>query len=325
MNEYGVLLSNSQLSWVRSDDDISFNSRVKYYRNSSGDLVPYEAMFCNRLAFRQSGFIDTEQQKEIDYRLDYQKANAELFGNSFGDGQRYKSAPLSKEELLDCSRRRAKRKIFDYCICNEFSLFITLTLDKSLIDRSDYSAVIKKLNSFLSNRVNRYGLKYIGVPEYHKNGGLHFHFATNGKGFKLENSGTVSVEGRKKPIKVSTADRLRIPLEDRHTVYNITDWKLGFSTAIYTYGERGALAQYLAKELNKDCQKKMVKNGNIDKIGGRWYLHGGKLCKPIVKLGNVNFSDVVDTTYEIDTQGGKFKVLKLTEKGELLRYGSDKA
>lgn len=290
---------------------------MKYFERD-GQLVPYELMCCNRQIF-SSGLELSDCSVELQRLLEYREAAAEVFGGKPTSRRGYVPEPLSKQELLAQSRRRAKRKIFDYCICNRFDMFVTLTLDKDKIDRGDYAAVIRKLNTFLGNRVRRHELRYIGVPEYHKNGGLHFHFAMSGGGFRLVDSGTVTVEGRKRPIKVSTADRQKIPLEKRHTVYNVADWKLGFSTAIMTYGERGALATYLAKELCKDVQKNLVQSGSIDKIGGRWYLHGGDLKKPVVKLQNRNFDEMDGFTYAADTDGGKIKVYKLTEEGEVLK------
>ena len=300
-----------------SKEESHYNSRTKFYK-SDGKYIPYEVMCSNRQIF-SCGLEVSDYTKELDRRLEYEEAAAEVFGKKSVSSRGYVPEPLSKDELLDRSRRRAKRKIFDYCICNQFDLFVTLTLDKRQIDRTDYKAVIKRLNSWLGNRVRRNGLIYIGVPEYHKNGGLHFHFAMSGGGFRLADSGTVSVDGRKRPIKKATADRLKIPLDQRHTVYNILDWKLGFSTAIKTYGERGALATYLSKELCKDVQKTVVMNGSIDKIGGRWYYHGGDLKKPLIELENRNFDDLEGFTYSADTEGGKIKVYKLTEQGEVLK------
>lgn len=294
------------------------NSRVKYYRNPDGDLIPYELMCCSRQVFVPSGLEASEINEKIDNAIEYRKAAAEIFGGAYGEVQHYQAEPRTKAELLHASRCRARRKVFDYCICNDFDCFITLTLDKNQIDRKNYGEVIKKLNTFLSNRVQRRGLKYLGVPEYHKGGGLHFHFAATSNAFKLIDSGCVSVEGRKRPIKNTTADRLGIPAELRHTVYNITDWKLGFSTAIKTYGQRGAVAHYLSKELSKDCQKSLCDGGNIDKIGGRWYYHSNNLSKPVVRLENRNFHEMEGYSYSMTTDGGDFKVYKFDENGQVL-------
>lgn len=318
MGDFGVILNGGLPPFTSSLEEFSYNSRTKYYEDEQGDLIPYEMCISNRKVFRESGYERSELQDEIDFRLDYQRTNYELFGGGCGDHHSYVPTPQSREFYLDCSRRRARRKIFDYIICNSFDCFITLTLDKTFIDRSDYGAVIKKLKDFLSNRVKRKGLVYVGVPEYHKNGGLHFHFCVNSSAFDLVDSGCVSVDGRKKPIKRSTAKRLGVPENEQHTVYNVTDWKLGFSTAIMTYGDRGALAHYMRKELDKDCQKRLNPDGFVEKIGGRWYYSGGKLKKPIVRLENRNFNEAEGFTYDVNCEGGKFKFFVLDREGVIL-------
>ena len=296
-----------------------YNSRTKYYIDESGAYIPYETMVCSRPVFVPSGLETSEYTKNATAFLEQASAMRECFGGEPVYDSAYKPQLLSKSELLDASRRRARRKIFDYCICNDFDLFVTLTLDKSLIDRNDYSAVIKKLNTFLDNRVRRKGLRYIGVPEYHKNGGLHFHFAMTSNAFNLVDSGTVSIEGHKKPVKVSTADRWGVDVDKRHTVYNVVDWRLGFSTAIYRYGDRGAFAHYLSKELCKSVQKSLCDSGTIDKIGGRWYYHGGKLNKPHIELFNSGFDGAVGYSYDLSTDGGQFKVYKYNQDGVVIK------
>lgn len=302
-----------------SKNESCYNSRTKYYISDSGQYIPYETMICNRPLFVPSNLETAEYSRNVSAMLDERSAMAECFGGERVYASSYKSAPLSKSELLDASRRRARRKIFDYCICNDFDLFVTLTLDKSLIDRNDYGSVIKKLNTFLDNRVRRKGLKYIGVPEYHRNGGLHFHFAMTSNAFKLVDSGTVSVEGHKKPVKISTADRWGVDVAKRHTVYNVVDWKLGFSTAIYRYGDRGSFAHYLSKELCKPIQKSLCDSGSIDKIGGRWYYHGGKLNQPHVELFNTGFESAAGYSYDLYTDGGQFKIYKYNEDGVIIK------
>lgn len=304
--------------FLYDSSEVFYNTRTKYYEDENGDLVPFEITCSNRQIFKESGAELSEFTDSVDWRLEYEAANAELFGGAFGSSHHYVPTPESREFYLDCSRKRARRKIFDYIICNNFDCFITLTLDKSLIDRNDYSAIIKKLKDFLSNRVKRKGLIYLGVPEFHKNGGLHFHFCVNSSSFSLSDSGCVSVDGHKRPVKIATAKRLRIPPEQWHTVYNVNDWKLGFSTAIMTYGDRGALAHYMRKELDKDCQKRLSPDGFVEKIGGRWYYSGGKLKKPVIKLENRNFDEQKGFTYDVDCAGGKFKFYVLNDQGVVL-------
>lgn len=288
-------------------DECKYNGRTKYRLDDNGVLIPYETLYCTRFIFNPEGVKTAELSKAIQWRLDYEEANAELFGGELPKSGKYKSEPDPKGNL-ERSKRRAAGKLHDYIMCNDFDTFVTLTLDEKEIDRSDYSVIIKRLNTYLDNRVRRNGLRYVGVPELHKRGGFHFHFLCNSDALKLVDSGTVSVPGCKRPIKVTTADRKGVPLSDRQTVYNISDWSLGFSTAILTYGERGAIARYVGKYITKGEQK----------LGGRWYYSGGELKKPLISYERGGFDNLTDYTYEFDCEGGKFKVVKYDDKGGVL-------
>ena len=98
--------------------------------------------------------------------------------------------------------------------------------------------VIKAFEKWLENAVSRKGLKYILVPEYHKKGGIHCHALINDCDFKFVDSGTRLVKGHDKPLKIDTIKRLHIcdklgcDISDLPVVYNVSDWRYGFSTAI---------------------------------------------------------------------------------------------
>lgn len=155
---------------------------------------------------------------------------------------------------LDRSRRRARKAVFDLTMCNpDLDTFITLTLSPDKIDRTDYTAIIKKLNTWLDNRVRRHGLKYVIVAEYHKDGqAIHFHGLINSTAVKLDDSGKTDKRG--------------------HTIYNLPEWRLGFTTAMSVYGDdnRGSCCKYICKYIGK----------SNDKVGGRWYYSGGDLSRP---------------------------------------------
>lgn len=288
--------------------DCKFNGRIKYRIDSlTGELIPYEVLYCDRFIFNPDGVRVSELTQNIDWRLQYEEANAELFGGAFPRGGHY-VPDKHPDENLKRSKRRAVSKLNDYILCNNFDCFVTLTLNPDVIERDNYNAVIKRLNVFLDNRVRRNGLKYIGVPELHKKGGFHFHLLCNSSALKLVDSGTVSCKGKKKPIKVATADRLHIPQEDRQNVYNVSDWSLGFSTAIMTYGERGAIARYIGKYITKGEQK----------IGGRWFYSGGNLSEPIVEYKRGGFAELGEYSYDFECAGGRFKVVKFNDEGEVL-------
>ena len=290
-------------------DDVLYNTRTKYRLDTeTGRLLPYERLVSRKRIFNPDHAEVAELTLAKEWRLAYDEANAELFGGRMPMGGNYKRIPDPAENLRR-SQRRAKKKVFDLIVCNDFDCFVTLTLNPEQIDRGDYGAIMKRLNAYLDNRVRRKGLFYLGVPELHKNGGFHFHFLCNSAALSLADSGTVSCMGHKRPIKIQTADRLHIKQDDRHTVYNVTDWKLGFSTAIKTYGSPMAIGNYIGKYITKG-----------EKVGGRWYYSGGDLRRPIERYENVEFDTLAEYTYGFEIEGCKYKMLRYDERGTAI-YG----
>lgn len=78
---------------------------------------------------------------------------------------------------------RAKSKVREYILCNEFSHFVTLTADPSKFrDRFDVKSVADKVTQTISNYNKREGVKkgfkvtYVLIPEKHPtSGAIHFH------------------------------------------------------------------------------------------------------------------------------------------------------
>lgn len=249
------------------------NCRKKYIR---GQLV--EIMVCSAPVFNGVGY--EALKRNVSKRVHHEGDQTDDDGSA---------------------RRRAVRRLRDLIRCNDWRYFVTITFDGDLIDRTDYGAVIKKVNTFLDNRVRRSGWKYIGVVEHHKDGkGLHFHFLVDGD-LKIVDSGTVIRPTGGRPVRTSTAIRQGFRLSDCRTVYNLSDWKLGFSTAIEVYGNVKALARYVGKYLTKS---------EGGKIGGRWFYHGGDLSEPVYEYDNRDFDSFVGSV-DFDTDGGSFKILYL--------------
>lgn len=276
---------------ILSEHEAKYNCRKKYYPQPDGSLKLVEEMTCNRFIFNPDNVERRVNRRRIEAE-EYHEAMIELLRG-------YKPRPkfeASPEDNIERSKRRARNKLFDIVNCNKFDYFITLTLDKKKIDRNDYTAIIKKLNTYLDNRVRRSGLYYIGVPELHKNGGFHFHFLVNDV-LQLEPSGTYIRPTGGKPVKADTVRRSGFSLEDCKEVYNISDWSLGFTTAIKTYGDIKAVANYVGKYITKGDKK----------VGGRWYYSGGKLQKPVFEYDRVNFGEVIGD-YGFICDGGAFLI-----------------
>lgn len=149
------------------------------------------------------------------------------------------------------SMRRAKAAIREISLCNRFSYFVTLTLNKEMVDRYDMSAITRKLNSWLDNCVRRKGLAYVLVPERHKDGAIHFHGFFN-DALPVVDSGHEDRQG--------------------HKIFNLPAWTLGFTTAIELYDDYHKAVGYVCKYIGKQGEKP----------GGRWYYSGGALARPEV-------------------------------------------
>lgn len=192
--------------------------------------------------------------------------------------ERVEGDPAPKEQDLLRSMRRAKSKLRRLALANDFRYFVTLTIDPAKVDSRDAASVVKKLNAWCSNAVQRNGLKYILVPERHKKGGIHFHGFFN-DAFPVVDSGTVRVPWSKKPRKPrNEKERGEWLQEGGRIVYNLPGWSLGFTTALDLYGNYPAAVSYVCKYIGKDGTK----------TGGRWYYSGGDLKEPQVKYVDIS-------------------------------------
>lgn len=76
------------------------------------------------------------------------------------------------------SMNRTISKIFDYAHSYEWEWFCTFTFSEELVaDRKDFACVSKYMTIWLNHMRSRYcpDMKYILVPEMHKDGAFHFH------------------------------------------------------------------------------------------------------------------------------------------------------
>ena len=164
--------------------------------------------------------------------------------------------------------RRAKIACFDFIQCNDdLDTFVTMTLSPDAVgDRAEWDDAYGAVRSWLSNRVQRRNLKYILVPEYHKDGkSIHFH--------SVMNSGALNLEKARYP------DTGRLMYHKGQQVFNLADFAGGFSTAKIIKGENATdkVAKYIFKYMGKQMGAK---------IGGRYYLHGGKLREPLLRYAD---------------------------------------
>lgn len=229
---------------IADADSVLYNRRVKV-NPLTGEVI--EDMCCSRPVFNPTGAVLRGKSSfSPDEKLDD-------CGKPCGETGENEGADEQAQGASDAQRRaarRARKQLFELCACNDLDLFFTLTLNKEMIDRYDYKTAVRKFGQWADNHVRRKGLRYVAVPELHKDGAIHFHGLCNSAAVRLVDSG-------------------KTDKKSGQAVFDLPGWHLGFTTAIHVYGARDAAAHYVAKYVTKQqC------GGTI---GGRYYLHGGDL------------------------------------------------
>ena len=132
--------------------------------------------------------------------------------------------------------KRSKNVIYKLACNNKpWDYFVTFTFNGEKVDRYNFSEVSKKLSKWFDNIKQKYGCKdmgYIIVPEKHKDGAWHFHgLFKNCDNLNFIDSGIKDNQGR--------------------TIYNISNYKFGFTTAT-KLSDIDKAVSYILKYISKD-------------------------------------------------------------------------
>lgn len=216
---------------------MSYNFKVWNFGNGKKQIRIYN----------NSVRTDFEREKEeIEDDEDNEYYNP--FTREFETIEREKIKDESRSKLV--SNNRAKQKIYEIARSNMWEYFITLTFKE---DRYNYELLTKKLSKWINNVRTNYapGMKYIFVPELHKDGALHFHgIVSNIGNLPLVDSGHTDKNG--------------------NPIYNIDCYKMGFTTATKVT-DSGRVASYMTKYITKDLisyskgKKKYWASKNLNK------------------------------------------------------------
>jgi hypothetical protein len=81
------------------------------------------------------------------------------------------------DEKLKNNISRAKSTVLELALCNPWEYFVTLTLDQKKYDRYNLDKYIKDLGQFIRDQRKKYNtdIKYLLIPEQHKDGAWHIH------------------------------------------------------------------------------------------------------------------------------------------------------
>lgn len=167
---------------------------------------------------------------------------------------------------------RARNKIFEYCICNNFEYFVTLTIDEKKYDRFDLNKYYKDFSHFIRNYRQYYNLdiQYLFVPEQHKNGAWHMHGVIKGipeKHFKINSNGFLDWEAYKNRFGYISLDKIK---------------------------NNEACSVYMTKYITKD----FFKSTKINKYNKLYYCSRGLKTAETVFRGNIDFDLLPEPSFE---------------------------
>lgn len=146
---------------------------------------------------------------------------------------------VHKEENIRRSCRRAKDKVFNIGILNDWDYFITLTFSAEKVkSRYDLDDLKNKTLEYFKNQSKKNNVKYIIIPELHADGALHWH------GFIKDTDNKIRL---RKTDKISNSGK---------DIYNIISWERykGWTTAVFMDKDlesRSKMALYISKYITK--------------------------------------------------------------------------
>jgi len=200
-----------------------YNIRIKRYADSGVQVSLYSTL------------VEEKDEEEVKKRKPREREHEWLVNPWTGEvfdslEEKYRF------ESLRVSYIRTINSIYDIARCNRWDWFFTFTFAPDKVkDRYDYAELSKTMTFWLNNVRKRKcpDMVYLVVPEQHKDGAWHFHgLFSNCSGLTMADSGHKDSQDR--------------------IIYNITDFKLGFTTATPVSDSEKAcsyLVKYITKEL----------------------------------------------------------------------------
>ena len=191
---------------------------------------------------------------------------------------------------LYSSKNRTINKIYEYAFSNVWDYFFTFTFNPEKVNRYDYDECYKKLSRFLRDFKYRKckDLKYLVVPEMHKDGAFHFHALISNLDIDY------LVDSGKKFY--------------GNIIYNFNAYKLGFSTATKINDSKKVssyITKYITKELNTSLK------------GKHRYLISENVHNPTITENYIDKENFNSIKMELLSQASYFKEVK-SEKTDLI-------
>lgn len=243
----------------------TYDFKVIQFPNGSTEIRIYDKPI-SPLDEKENARRQTKRAKTIERRLKETSVPTELVYVPFEDKDLEVvdldekafcefSDDMRKRKNARDSYRRTINKIHDLARCEKWTMFYTLTFSSTVVDRQDFGFCMKKARKWFDNLKQRkaHDLKYLIIPELHADGvSWHIHgLVCNDNGITYVDSGLKDKSGK--------------------TIYNVENYKLGFSTAT-KIEDTHKVSSYVLKYITKDlCEKS---------LGQRRYYRSNNLQEP---------------------------------------------
>lgn len=164
-----------------------------------------------------------------------------------------KSQDVHHDNKLDASLSRSRRVVLELALCNDWEYFCTFTLSGAKYDRKDLQGWYKRFTQWIRDQRKKHGaeLKYVLVPEQHKDGSWHMHGLFFGLGSLLVPFSDIRAQG--------------IPIPHYLVNNGFYNWpayqkKFGFCS-FGIVRNRVAVGFYVSKYITKSLQESCVAVG----------------------------------------------------------------
>ena len=216
------------------------------------------------------------------YKITYCKRPIKRAG--FEDERKFKRGRNVNDEKLNNNIARARTRVFEYAICNNFDYFITLTINDKKIDRYDLKGYIKKLGQFIRDYRKKHGadIQYLLIPEKHENGAWHVHGLIKGipkNHLHINENGYLDWQEYKNKFGYCSIDRVR---------------------------SKEAVSKYITKYIGKSFDSD---RGVTEKESKLYYCSRGLKRPEKIKEGTLSTGQMYKIPFEYDNEYVKMGIL----------------
>jgi hypothetical protein len=195
----------------------------------------------------------------------------------FEDVEKPKKGSVN-DEKLDQNISRARSEIFELAYCNDWQYFTTFTIDGNKCGRYDLEKYHKTFRQWLSdyNRGHDTHIKYLTIPEQHKDGAWHEHGFI--MGLPQEHLRLFDAEHEKLP------KYIRDKLLAGFPVYDFPAYREKFGWCDFEpIKSLEGVSKYVTKYISKDLAK------SVTATGAHLYYHSTGLAKATeIKKGTLS-------------------------------------